>query len=269
MTYLGNVDAVGNVRLPAQLACVQRPNDLAHVLCERSQQLGAVKTPGVSDWHCPPTAALAYSPLSSHGDEPHPALWIGARLCVKDNVDCVRLSVPSSGQVVAVSHPLGVVDAAWKRGERGRNLQHRRSPPHPLHSHDHCRFQHHLCLSWEGGKASVVLGVRAACFRSGRACPSAEARNRPRRFPPLCLDPHIHRRADERSGTHSCSPPRHPARPHPAMANKIREVWAENLDEEMGYLRDTLARYPYVAMVSVHAAPAQPPNSHSLLATGH
>lgn len=53
------------------------------------------------------------------------------------------------------------------------------------------------------------------------------------------------------------------------MANKIREVWAENLDEEMGYLRDTLARYPYVAMVSVHAGPNQPPNSHSLLATGH
>jgi hypothetical protein len=34
------------------------------------------------------------------------------------------------------------------------------------------------------------------------------------------------------------------------MANRIREVWAENLDEEMGYLRDTLERYPYVAMVS-------------------
>lgn len=37
------------------------------------------------------------------------------------------------------------------------------------------------------------------------------------------------------------------------MANRIREVWAENLDEEMGYLRDTLERYPYVAMVSYPA----------------
>lgn len=46
------------------------------------------------------------------------------------------------------------------------------------------------------------------------------------------------------------------------MANRIREVWAENLDEEMGYLRDTLERYPYVAMVSYNSllVDCVPPN---------
>lgn len=29
----------------------------------------------------------------------------------------------------------------------------------------------------------------------------------------------------------------------------IREVWAENLDEEMSHLRDLVEEYPYLAMV--------------------
>lgn len=33
------------------------------------------------------------------------------------------------------------------------------------------------------------------------------------------------------------------------MAGRIREVWSENLDVEMGYLREAIEKYPYVAMV--------------------
>ncbi len=32
---------------------------------------------------------------------------------------------------------------------------------------------------------------------------------------------------------------------------EIRDVWASNLDEEMGNIREILERYPYVAMVRV------------------
>lgn len=34
------------------------------------------------------------------------------------------------------------------------------------------------------------------------------------------------------------------------MTGRIREVWGDNVEMEMGLLRDTIARYPYVAMVS-------------------
>ncbi len=46
------------------------------------------------------------------------------------------------------------------------------------------------------------------------------------------------------------------------MAGRIREVWAENVELEMGLLRDTIEKYPYVAMVSaercssLHTPPA-------------
>lgn len=33
------------------------------------------------------------------------------------------------------------------------------------------------------------------------------------------------------------------------MAAKIREVWADNLEAEMGHLRSMIESYPYVAMV--------------------
>jgi hypothetical protein len=33
-------------------------------------------------------------------------------------------------------------------------------------------------------------------------------------------------------------------------AKYIKEVWAENLEEEMAYLRDLVEEYPYIAMVS-------------------
>jgi len=37
----------------------------------------------------------------------------------------------------------------------------------------------------------------------------------------------------------------------PASESKyIREVWSENLEEEMSTLRDLVERYPYLAMVS-------------------
>jgi hypothetical protein len=32
-------------------------------------------------------------------------------------------------------------------------------------------------------------------------------------------------------------------------AKYIKEVWAENLEEEMAYLRDLVEEYPYLAMV--------------------
>lgn len=31
---------------------------------------------------------------------------------------------------------------------------------------------------------------------------------------------------------------------------RIREVWAENLDEEMTYIRAAIDQYPFVAMVN-------------------
>ena len=35
------------------------------------------------------------------------------------------------------------------------------------------------------------------------------------------------------------------------QTNRIKEVWAENLEEEMSYLRAAIDRYPFVAMVSL------------------
>lgn len=39
---------------------------------------------------------------------------------------------------------------------------------------------------------------------------------------------------------------------HPSRAEvpEIRDVWEDNLEEEMGVLRGMIERYPYVAMVS-------------------
>lgn len=34
-------------------------------------------------------------------------------------------------------------------------------------------------------------------------------------------------------------------------AKYIKEVWAENLEEEMAYLRDLVEEYPYLAMVII------------------
>lgn len=35
-------------------------------------------------------------------------------------------------------------------------------------------------------------------------------------------------------------------------AKYIKEVWAENLEEEMAYLRDLVEEYPYLAMVRIY-----------------
>jgi len=35
---------------------------------------------------------------------------------------------------------------------------------------------------------------------------------------------------------------------------EIRDVWAENLDEEMAHIRDIVEDYPYIAMV-LHPPP--------------
>lgn len=37
---------------------------------------------------------------------------------------------------------------------------------------------------------------------------------------------------------------------HANDSNYIREVWADNLEEEMAYLRDLVEDYPYLAMVT-------------------
>lgn len=37
---------------------------------------------------------------------------------------------------------------------------------------------------------------------------------------------------------------------HASDSNYIREVWADNLEEEMAYLRDLVEDYPYLAMVT-------------------
>jgi len=34
------------------------------------------------------------------------------------------------------------------------------------------------------------------------------------------------------------------------QTNRIKEVWAENLEEEMSYIRAAIDKYPFVAMVS-------------------
>lgn len=39
----------------------------------------------------------------------------------------------------------------------------------------------------------------------------------------------------------------------------IREVWAENLEEEMAHLRDLVEDYPYLAMVRIHYTYSPPP----------
>ena len=36
---------------------------------------------------------------------------------------------------------------------------------------------------------------------------------------------------------------------HANDSKYIKEVWAENLEEEMAYLRDLVEEYPYLAMV--------------------
>lgn len=44
------------------------------------------------------------------------------------------------------------------------------------------------------------------------------------------------------------------SRPNNDMS-RIREVWAENLEEEMGYIRNAIQDYPFVAMVSRALSP--------------
>jgi len=39
----------------------------------------------------------------------------------------------------------------------------------------------------------------------------------------------------------------------------IREVWAENLEEEMSHLRDLVEEYPYLAMVRCFCEKCLPP----------
>ena len=39
---------------------------------------------------------------------------------------------------------------------------------------------------------------------------------------------------------------------HASDSKYIKEVWAENLEEEMGYLRDLVEEYPYLAMVCIY-----------------
>ena len=43
-----------------------------------------------------------------------------------------------------------------------------------------------------------------------------------------------------------------PSKPMPAIMNDsnlvTREVWADNLEEEMGIIREVVTQYPYVAM---------------------
>lgn len=45
------------------------------------------------------------------------------------------------------------------------------------------------------------------------------------------------------------------------MADRIKEVWTTNLEEEMSYLRAAIEKYPFVAMVSR----AHPPGPLALL----
>lgn len=48
---------------------------------------------------------------------------------------------------------------------------------------------------------------------------------------------------------------------HANDSNYIREVWADNLEEEMAYLRDLVEDYPYLAMVTTITTH---PRSHCL-----
>jgi hypothetical protein len=41
------------------------------------------------------------------------------------------------------------------------------------------------------------------------------------------------------------------ANPPNELKVSIREVWADNLEQEMGVLRDLVEKYPYLAMVCV------------------
>jgi hypothetical protein len=50
------------------------------------------------------------------------------------------------------------------------------------------------------------------------------------------------------------SPPLFGAHSPPLGAWEIRDVWDDNLEEEMENIRETVANYPYVAMVSVWCA---------------
>lgn len=60
-----------------------------------------------------------------------------------------------------------------------------------------------------------------------------------------------------RLGSPASNTPRHPSRSPSlpaehiaAMADRIKEVWTTNLEEEMSYLRAAIEKYPFVAMVS-------------------
>lgn len=50
------------------------------------------------------------------------------------------------------------------------------------------------------------------------------------------------------------------------MAERIREVWANNLEEEMSYLRAAIEKYPFVAMVrpALSYPPCTPSRSYSV-----
>lgn len=52
------------------------------------------------------------------------------------------------------------------------------------------------------------------------------------------------------------------------MAERIKEVWANNLEEEMSYIRAAIEKYPFVAMVrrcssSVHPSRLARPGHRS------
>ena len=53
------------------------------------------------------------------------------------------------------------------------------------------------------------------------------------------------------------------------MADRIKEVWTTNLEEEMSYLRAAIEKYPFVAMVSPSPSASSPLRARPVLSTRH